>query len=498
MPQLNLLDRRLKFTHAAHSTAKIDFFCLSELHDDTSTPGVKKIEHYLGGLSEGVLFPIDVEARHFMVALDLDALQRKYGLDNERLGDGHLSALIGGKISGLLFSSPFFKQDDVLSVKLSPKLKVAVKEKVDFLVAAELQSVNNRLEGEVKTRSVVLDSYFESEDYLKAAAISDGMLVTRSLINWPANMLNPATYEDFIRDLLKAWGPRWKGNISMESIDAKRLSDEGAGLISAVGRGAKEGPRILKLVWEPESKPKGSGIALVGKGITYDTGGLDIKPSSSMRLMKKDMGGSAAVLGSFLALAISGYQQKVTLWLPLAENSISSDSFRPGDVYKALNGKLVEIDNTDAEGRLILADALVYAAREVPKVIVDVATLTGAARVALGPEVDSAFTNRREFGPLIQQASLQTGDWVWPMPRVPQYKSYFESSQIADMENGGGKFAGAVVGALFLEHFVGDLPWIHIDSYMWAEKPTLMARESGPNPKMVRFLCKLMETLRSI
>jgi len=124
-------------------------------------------------------------------------------------------------------------------------------------------------------------------------------------------MLNPETYEDFIRDLLKSWAPRCKGTISMESIDAKRLSEEGAGLISAVGKGAKEGPRILKLVWEPETKPKGAGIALVGKGITYDTGGLDIKPSSSMRLMKKDMGGSAAVLGSFLALAISAIKKKL-------------------------------------------------------------------------------------------------------------------------------------------------------------------------------------------
>ena len=121
----------------------------------------------------------------------------------------------------------------------------------------------------------------------------------------------------------------------------------------------------------------------------------------------------------------------------------------------------MEIDNTDAEGRLILADALVYAAREHPKVIIDVATLTGAARVALGPEVDSAFTNRRHFGPMIQQASLQTGDWVWPMPRVPQYTSYFENSQIADMEHGGGNFAGSTVGACFLVSFGETLSWTH-------------------------------------
>jgi len=498
MSQFKLLERRIKFLQAGSPTAKIHFCDLSEINDNLSSPQIKKVDQYLGGLADGVLYPVDIEARHFLCAIDLDALQRKNALDNEDLGDGHRSALIGGKISGVLFSSPYFKQEDVLSIDLSPRLKLAVAEKADFLVAFEHQSVNNRLEGELKTRSVILESYFESKDYAQAAAVSDGMLVTRSLINWPANMLNPATYETFVRELVLAWTPRWKGQVSVESIDAKRLSEEGAGLISAVGKGAKEGPRILRLVWTPEAVSEGAGIALVGKGITYDTGGLDIKPGSSMRLMKKDMGGSAAVLGSFLALAISGYKQKVTLWLPLAENSISAESFRPGDVYKALNGKLVEIDNTDAEGRLILADALVYAAREHPKVIIDVATLTGAARVALGPEVDSAFTNRRHFGPMIQQASLQTGDWVWPMPRVPQYKSYFENSQIADMENGGGKFAGAIVGALFLEHFVENLPWIHIDSYMWAEKPTLMAREAGPNPKMVRFLCKLMESLTDL
>jgi leucyl aminopeptidase len=496
LSQLKLLERRLKFLQSAVPSVKLEFLSLSEFKTQSATSRAQNIDQYLGGAADGVVYPIDIEARHFLVLVDLDLIQSKNSLDNESPGGGHLSALLGGKISGVVFSSSYFREADVIAVSLSPGLRLAVKEKVDFLVAAEHQSINNRLEGETKTRSVMWDSFFEPSDFLKASALSDGMLVTRSLINWPANLLNPATYESFVGDLLKSWSSRWKGQVSMETLDSERLVREGAGLISAVGRAAKEGPRILKLVWSPEGARSEPGIALVGKGITYDTGGLDIKPGSSMRLMKKDMGGSAAVLGSFLALALSGYKTKVTLWLPLAENAISGDSFRPGDVYKALNGKLVEIDNTDAEGRLILADALVYAAKDAPKVIIDVATLTGAARVALGPEVDSAFTNRRDYIPMMQAISLETGDWVWPMPRVPQYRSYFETSNVADMENGGGKFAGAIVGALFLEHFVGNLPWIHVDSYMWAEKPTLMAREAGANPKMVRFLCKLMEELQ--
>jgi leucyl aminopeptidase len=493
MSDIALLDRRFKVSDIQSPTVRLEIYLKHEIKNLELADLNSKISGFAGKITDGVVYPVQLDKREMVTFIDFEMLISKNTLDNEQPGDSHVSALLGGKISNILWSSSFIQTEDVTQIVLSKELQSQISDKATFLTAMEQQSVINKLSEVKGSRTISLGSFISPKDYENARNISDAMLVTRTLINAPANLLNPASFENFLIQLLQDWTPRFKGDVQVEVLDAKRLEKEGAGLICAVGRAAKESPRIIKVTWKPTHKAVNHQIAIVGKGVTYDTGGLDIKPGANMRLMKKDMGGAAAAFGGFLALALSDYSGDLTLWLPLAENAISSDSYRPGDVYKALNGKLVEIDNTDAEGRLILADALVYASREKPQMIIDIATLTGAARVSLGPEVDSAFCNRKDFAQLIKEASITTGDWAWPMPRVPQYKGYFETSSVGDMENGGGKFAGAIVGAQFLEHFVDGIPWIHIDSYMWAEKATLMAREAGANPKMVRFLKYFVE-----
>jgi leucyl aminopeptidase len=495
MSTIALLDKRFFFSDSKSPTVRLKVYFKHEINSPELADLNRRISGFAAKVMDSVVYPENIDKRELVMFIDFEQLLSKNSLDNESPGGCHISALLGAKVSSILWSSAFIQLEDITHVVLSSEFKSKIADKSTFLVAMEQISVSNKLTEAASSRTVVLESFFVSKDYDDARKISDSMLVTRSLINAPANYLNPASFERFLINLIQDWTPRFKGSVQVETLDVKRLEKDGAGLICAVGRAAKESPRLLKVSWKPSQKTIGYHIALVGKGITYDTGGLDIKPGANMRLMKKDMGGAAAAFGGFLALVLSEYPGELTLWLPLAENAISGDSYRPGDVYKALNGKLVEIDNTDAEGRLILADALVYASREKPHLIIDVATLTGAARVSLGPEVDSAFSNRKEFARLLGEASTATGDWAWPMPRVPQYKSYFESNSIGDMENGGGKFAGAIVGAQFLEHFVDGIPWIHIDSYMWAEKPTLMAKEAGANPKMVRFLKYFIEHL---
>ena len=213
-----------------------------------------------------------------------------------------------------------------------------------------------------------------------------------------------------------------------------------------------------------------------------------------MRNMKKDMGGSAAVFGIFVNSVLSNRNLHVTAYLAIAENMVSSNSARPGDVYVARNGIAVEIDNTDAEGRLVLADALTYASEEKPDLLVDIATLTGAARVALGTQVDFCMTNNLELADPILKASIETGDWVWRQPRVEIYNSGLDS-RVANIENTGGRFGGAITAGMFLEKFHESKIWLHIDTWMWTDKPNMLSKEVGATPKVVRFINELLNQI---
>lgn len=238
-----------------------------------------------------------------------------------------------------------------------------------------------------------------------------------------------------------------------------------------VGRAATRAPRLLELTWGDKDAPL---LALVGKGVCFDTGGLDLKPAAGMALMKKDMGGAAHVL----ALARLVMQQKLPVRLlmliPAVENAVAGNAYRPGDVIPTRKGLSVEIGNTDAEGRVILSDALTYACENQPDLVIDMATLTGAARVALGADLPPVFSNREDVARDIQKAGDEVEDPLWTMPLYQPYRKLIESP-IADINNAGkGPFGGCITAALFLEYFVEeDIPWVHIDTFGWnqADRP---------------------------
>ncbi len=287
-----------------------------------------------------------------------------------------------------------------------------------------------------------------------------GVFLARDLINTPTNDMGPEQLEAAFRGL----AAHYKAEMSV--IIGDDLLKENFPLVHTVGRASADAPRLLELRWGKKGHRK---VTLVGKGVCFDTGGLDIKPASSMLLMKKDMGGAANVMG--LALMIMDAKLKVDLRviIPVVENSVSANAFRPGDIYKSRKGLTVQIDNTDAEGRLILADALAYADEEEPDLLIDMATLTGAARVALGPDVPPFFTDDAGLADDLMDASFETDDPLW---RLPLYAGYEKDirAKFADITNApAGGMAGAITAALFLKRFVSKAKsWAHFDIYGWA------------------------------
>lgn len=284
--------------------------------------------------------------------------------------------------------------------------------------------------------------------------------LARDLVNTPANDLGPDAFEARIRSFAA------DRNLEFRSIVGDELLRENFPMIHAVGRAAAEPPRLVECTWGDQAHAQ---ITLVGKGVTFDTGGLDIKPSSGMLLMKKDMGGAANVLGLAHAIIDAGLRVRLRLLIPIVENAIAAASFRPGDVLRARNGTTVEIGNTDAEGRLILADALALADEESPQGIFDLATLTGAARTALGPDMPPLYTDDDALAAELMAAGAASDDPLWRMPLWRPYESMI-SSRIADINNAGtGGFAGSITAALFLRRFVRETTaWAHLDIYAWA------------------------------
>ncbi len=314
------------------------------------------------------------------------------------------------------------------------------------------------------------------------ARIAEGMALARDLVNTPANDLGPAELETAIRGLAKRHGAK------ASSIVGKDLLKKNFPLVYAVGQGSERAPRLVEFTWGKPSHPK---LTLVGKGVCFDTGGLDIKPDAAMLLMKKDMGGAAASLALAHMIMAAKLKVRLRVIVPAVENSISGIAFRPGDIFKSRKGITVEIGNTDAEGRLVLADALALADEEKPELIVDFATLTGAARVALGPEIPPAFTHDDALWNALAKHSANERDPLW---RLPLWQPYMEmlNSKIADTNNVGGGHAGAITAALFLSKFVEHAKsWLHLDIFAWnpKERP---GRPEGGEAHSVRALFALL------
>jgi leucyl aminopeptidase len=313
--------------------------------------------------------------------------------------------------------------------------------------------------------------------------MADAVFLTRDLINTPANDMGPEALEKAARQFARS------RKMEISSIVGDALLKHNFPMIHAVGRGGPEAPRLIDMAWGPKDAPK---LTLVGKGVTFDTGGLDIKPASSMLLMKKDMGGAANVLGLAHLVVAAGLKVRLRVLLPVVENSISASSFRPGDVLPSRKGVTVEIGNTDAEGRLILADALAYADEAAPDLLIDMATLTGAARVALGPDLPPFFTDDERLAAAISAAAVSEADPVWRLPLWHGYENRYPS-KVADINNvNTDGYAGAIVAALFLRRFVSRArSWAHFDVFGWSplDRPHCT---TGGEAQAIRALNKVL------
>jgi len=305
--------------------------------------------------------------------------------------------------------------------------------------------------------ALLLDPDIEAE----VREICTAQQLVRDLVNTPTEHMGPEQLADAVTGQADAY------DAAVSVVTGEELLTGNFPAIHAVGRASTRPPRLLELNWGDEDAPR---LALVGKGVCFDTGGLDLKTSSGMALMKKDMGGAAHALA--LARLVMSHRLPVRLQLliPAVENSVAGNAYRPGDIIATRKGLSVEIGNTDAEGRVILADALAYACEQAPDLVIDFATLTGAARVALGADLPPVFSNRLEIARDIQQAGDEAEDPLWTMPLYQPYRKQIESP-LADLNNSSkSSYGGCITAALFLESFVQpDIPWVHIDTFAWNE-----------------------------
>lgn len=313
-----------------------------------------------------------------------------------------------------------------------------------------------------------------------AAAVA----LVRDLVNTPAGDMGPAALEQSARNLAEECGAQ------IDVICGDDLLAENFPMIHAVGRASASEPRLIDLRWGDADAPK---VTLVGKGVTFDSGGLNIKGAAGMALMKKDMGGGAHTLALARMIMQANLKVRLRALVPTVENAISGDAFRPGDILQSRNGLTVEISNTDAEGRLILADALSLGGEERPDVMISLATLTGAARVALGPELVPFYCDDAGLVSALEEEAASVADPLWRMPLWRNYESLL-SSQVADVNHiSGGSFAGSVTAALFLKKFALDAgAWVHFDLYAWRPKP-LPGRPQGGEAQAIRALFEVLK-----
>jgi leucyl aminopeptidase len=293
---------------------------------------------------------------------------------------------------------------------------------------------------------------------------AEALRMARDWINTPAGDFGPAQLAAAARQVAERHGAEYKEWVGQDLLSGNFPA------IHAVGRASSEAPRLVELRWAPPGGAQYPSVTLVGKGVCFDSGGLDIKPSSGMALMKKDMGGAAVALALAHLLMSMKLRAQLRILVPAVENAISGNAYRPGDVLATRKGLTVEVGNTDAEGRLVLCDALAFADAEHPDLIIDFATLTGAARVALGPELPALFGNDDGVVQELARSAAAEHDPLWPMPLWAGYDDEL-ASKIADLNNvASSGFAGAIFGALFLKRFVAESPWLHIDLYAWNSK----------------------------
>jgi leucyl aminopeptidase len=323
----------------------------------------------------------------------------------------------------------------------------------------------------------------EGVDSAEITRIADAAVLARDLVNTPSNDMGPAELARAVQTVAERFGA------SFTCIVGDDLLQQNFPLIHAVGMASSRAPRLIELIWGDPAHPK---VTLVGKGVCFDSGGLDLKPSSGMLIMKKDMGGAANVLALAQMVMEAKLKLRLRVLIPAVENAVAGNAFRPLDIFVSRKGLSVEIGNTDAEGRLVLADALAYADEEAPDLLIDMGTLTGAARVALGPDLPPFYTDDETLAQDVARCAREENDPLWRMPLWPPYDAWLDS-KIANLNNApSGGFAGSITCALFLQRFVERArSWLHLDIYAWtpAAKP---ARPEGGECQAARALFKLL------
>jgi len=328
---------------------------------------------------------------------------------------------------------------------------------------------------------LLLDEDIDSE----VRSLYQAQCLVRDLVNTPTEDLGPSQLADAVTQEADTF------DAEIEIVEGEDLLTQNFPAIHAVGRASDQQPRLVELNWGKEDAPV---VVLVGKGVCFDTGGLDLKSAAGMQLMKKDMGGAAHALALARLVMQHKLPVRLKLLIPAVENSVSGNAYRPGDIIPSRKGLSIEIGNTDAEGRVVLADALAFACEALPDLVIDFATLTGAARIALGADLPPLFSNRDELAGNIQKAGDEVEDPLWTMPLYQPYRKQIESS-IADLNNSGSTaFGGCITAALFLEHFVdSEIPWVHIDTFAWnqADRP---GRPQGGEALGLRAVFRYLQT----
>ena len=409
-------------------------------------------------------------------------LKSTFNLELENFGffpdeDNHLGGAVAIITENIEPRKSIIDQAAKLSAKL-PKKKWALKcldklndqEKYNFVLGWGLSfykfniKTNNKSSNINQTLCIKnIKDFIKENEFKKFCAELKGIFLARDLINLPPNILTPYNYEKIVKNCFKDFSTK------IDTYKDKKL-EKNFPLINFVGRSSENKPLLLDIKWSKSKKNTFPNITLIGKGVTFDSGGLDVKPSSGMMLMKKDMGGSAVVLGIAYALISMNCPVNLRVILPMAENSISEKSMRPLDVIYARNNTPVEIGNTDAEGRLLLADALTFSQENDVKsdFVIDFATLTGAARVALGTELPALFTNDNDLGERIINEGKEQIDPMWELPLFSPYERYLENKYDALSSTGSAGTGGAITAALFLKKFVDtDTKWAHVDLMAW-------------------------------
>jgi leucyl aminopeptidase len=374
---------------------------------------------------------------------------------------------------------------------VAEKLPVA-----DYVLASDISGVDDLALGWALA-AYRFDRYLEEDtaeraqlvwpsscDQASVEAFHSAITLTRDLVNTPAADMGPEDLASVAKFLADDHGAEYN------EIVGDDLLTKNYPMVHAVGRASDQAPRLIDFTWGNADHPL---VTLVGKGVCFDSGGLDLKTASNMEIMKKDMGGAANVLGLASLIMASKLPIRLRVLIPAVENAVSSNAFRPGDILTSRKGITVEIGNTDAEGRLVLADALAEATNDDPDLLIDCATLTGAARVALGPELPAFFTDDEDLAADLAEQSSIVSDPMWRLPLWQSYRDMFDS-KMADINNAGaGGFAGAITAALFLQYFAEDArSWVHFDMYAWSKKAR-PGRPAGGEAQAIRALFAVLQ-----